>query len=31
LIKGYVVLDTQTGQIVKEKIYYRQALQQNDL
>jgi len=31
LIKGYVLLDTQTGQIVKEKIYYRQALQQNDL
>jgi len=31
LIKGYVLLDTQTGQIVRQKIYYRQALQKDDL
>lgn len=31
LVKGYVILDTQTGQVVREKIYYRRALQQNDL
>ena len=31
LIKGYVLLDTQTGQVIKQKIYYRQALQKNDL
>jgi hypothetical protein len=31
LIKGYVLLDTQTGQIIRQKIYYRQPLQRNDL
>jgi hypothetical protein len=31
LVKGYVVLDTQTGQIVREKIYYKQPLQGSDL
>jgi hypothetical protein len=31
LVKGYVLLDTQTGQIVKQKVYYRQALQAGDL
>ena len=31
LVKGYVLLDTQTGQIIRQKIYYRQALQRNDL
>jgi hypothetical protein len=31
LVKGYVILDTQTGQVVREKIYSRRALQQNDL
>ncbi len=31
MIKGYAVLDTQTGQIVKQRIYYRQALQKGDL
>lgn len=31
LVKGYVILDTQTGQVVREKIYYRRALQQSDL
>jgi len=31
LVKGYVVLDTQTGQVLKKRIYYRQALGPNDL
>jgi hypothetical protein len=31
LVKGYVVLDTQTGQVVRQKTYYRQALQESDL
>jgi len=31
LVKGYVVLDTQTGRIVKQRVYYRQPLQAGDL
>ncbi len=31
LVKGYVILDTQTGQILRESIYYRRALQKDDL
>jgi hypothetical protein len=31
LVKGYVIVDTQTGQVVKQRVYYRQALQPTDL
>lgn len=31
LVKGYVVLDTQTGQIVRQKVYYKQPIQASDL
>jgi len=29
-IKGYIVIDTQTGQVLKQRVYYRQPLQSND-
>jgi hypothetical protein len=31
LVKGYVVADTQTGRVVKQRIYYSQPLQRGDL
>jgi hypothetical protein len=31
LVKGYVVADTKTGQIVRQRIYYSQPLQRGDL
>ncbi len=31
LVKGYVLLDTETGRIIRQKVYYRQPLQQSDL
>jgi hypothetical protein len=31
MVKEYVIVDTQTGQVLKQRVYYRQALQQNDL
>jgi len=31
LVKGYVIVDAQTGQVVKQRNYYRQALQPTDL
>ncbi|MFB3879948.1 MAG: hypothetical protein ACE149_01730 [Armatimonadota bacterium] len=31
LVKGYVIVDAQTGQVVTQRIYYRQALQASDL
>ena len=31
LVKGYVVADTQTGRVLKQRIYYSQPLQRGDL
>jgi hypothetical protein len=31
LVKGYVVADTQTGRVVKQRIYYSQPLRRGDL
>jgi len=31
LVKGYVLGDTKTGRVVKQRIYYSQPLQQGDL
>jgi hypothetical protein len=31
LVKGYVLGDTQTGRVLKERIYYSQPLQRGDL
>ena len=31
LVKGYVIVDTKTGQIVKQRNYYSRALQEGDL
>jgi len=31
LVKGYVIVDTKTGQIVKQRTYYSRALQEGDL
>ena len=31
LVKGYVVADTQTGRVVKQRVYYSQPLQRGDL
>lgn len=29
-VKGYILLDTQTGQVLKERVYYREPLQADD-
>lgn len=31
LVKGYIIVDTQTGQVVRQQVYYRQPLQPSDL
>ena len=31
LVKGYAIADTQTGHVVKQRIYYSRPLQQSDL
>lgn len=31
LVKGYVLGDTQTGRVIKQRIYYSQPLQRGDL
>lgn len=31
LVKGYVVADTQTGRVLKQRIYYSQPLRRGDL
>jgi hypothetical protein len=31
LVKGYIIVDTQTGQVVRQRVYYRQPLQPTDL
>jgi hypothetical protein len=31
LVKGYVIADTKTGQILRQKLYYAQPLQPDDL
>lgn len=31
LMKGYIIVDTQTGQVVSQRVYYRQPLQSTDL
>ncbi len=31
LVKGYVLLDTETGRILRQEVYYRQPLPESDL
>jgi len=31
LVKGYVVLDTKTGRVLRQRVYYSQPIQQGDL